>query len=228
MVATSLNPRGFTTRKIDRLKKLESFRKKARDKGTNYLLLEEYVEGWHICIGVVNGKAAGAMAIEPTSVVGDGSSNVLQLIEEKNKMRTENPWYQDKLIPIDQSLEKQLRSAGYQLADIPAAGEKVFLEDEADLVLGGETISIDNILHDDFKEEAVQAVAAIPGLEFAFVHLIIPEPDQPSKDQRWIVKKIDTNPAVALFHFPWQGEPCNLVARVVSDLCLTNRTRWMK
>ncbi len=40
----------------------------------------------------------------------------------------------------------------------------------------GENGGLKNYLHRDFKDMAVKAVGAIPGLELAFVHLIVPSP----------------------------------------------------
>ena len=168
------------------------------------------------------------MVISPISILGDGASSVSQLILEKNKLRARNPWYSDRLIEVDEKLLKRMQSSEIELDDILDRGVEVFLETESGLEFGGETIAIGDVLHKDFWSKAAQAVSAIPGLEFACVHMLIPYPDLAPDEQRWAVAKIDTSPPVGMFHFPWRGEPCNIVENVVKNLCLTERTIWLR
>ena len=226
-ILINMHPNSFITRKFKNKKKLKKLWKKAINMGTKNMLLEERVKGWHVCVAVVAGKAVGALAIEPLSVIGDGTSTIAQLIERKNAQREKNPWFCNKLVNIDERLLKKLDSFDLQLDSIIEAGCIVSLESEVTLHIGGETASITSLLHSDFHKKAVEAVEAIPGLEFAVVHMVIPDPDKPAENQYWVVSRIDTNPSVAEFHFPLKGEPCNIVKRVVEDLCLTERTIWI-
>jgi len=41
------------------------------------------------------------------------------------------------------------------------------------------------------------------------------------------IVKIDTDPSVAMFHYPWKGKPCDLVDIVVKELCLAQGTIWL-
>ena len=94
--------------------------------------------------------------------------------------------------------------------------------------IGGETIAIDHYLHDDFKEKAVEAVKAIPGLNFAFVHMIVPCPDEPACGQPWVISTVETEPLAAMFHYPWKGQPCNIVEKIVAKLCLGEHVIWLE
>lgn len=189
-------------------------------------LVEEYLVGFNIHIAVVGNQAVAALLIEPISLVGDGSSTIEQLIQEKNTVRLENPFYKDRLIGIDGKLKKELSKLGYDEGSTLQQNKKLSLERMADLEVEGESINISALIHSDFMDKAVEAVSVIPGLEFAFVEMIIPFPSLPAKDQKWVVSGINSKPNVSLFHFPFKGVPFNLSQRVVSDLCLTDRSKW--
>ena len=227
-LATELHPHGLTSHKIKSEDKLKKVWKKARVKGTKTILLEEEVKGWQVCVAVVGEEALASLAVEPVSIKGDGVSSIARLIETKNDHRAQNPWYANKLLTVDKQLLKSLKAAGYHLDDVPAEGKKIYLETVRGIELVGETIGINGLLHEDFKNRAVQAVSAIPGLEYAVVHMIIPCPDRPETGQRWVVKKIDTSPDAAMFQYPWKGEPYNLARKVVEELCLKGRTKWIE
>ncbi|MTI95317.1 MAG: ATP-grasp domain-containing protein [Firmicutes bacterium] len=227
-VVTGLHPVEYRAYKITNEEDLFFAWKKEKKRGTKAMLFEEFVEGFTVDIAVTADKFSGALVVEPTSLFGDGKSTIKQLIEERNELRKQNPWYAVKSIEIKNGLLRVLESQGKQVSDILQHGEKIHVESDVDLEFGGETVNISGILHEDFKQKAVQAVAAIPGLEFAIVQMRIPYPDLPAESQKWVINKIDTNPQVAMFHFPWRGQPVNLTGRVVAELCLSDRARWVE
>ncbi len=222
--------RGNTSEKqyVESENHLAAIWKGAKEKGITFLFMEEYPAGRHIIAGVVAEKPAGAAILNPVSLRGDGESTVEALIAKKNRERKQNPYYQNKPVLVDRHLREFLRSSGRQPDDVPAEGEQVPLESAAILELGGEITGFDEFLHMGFKEKAVQAVKSIPGLEFAFVHFIIPNPREHPDQQKWAVAGINPYPSAARLHFPWRGKPYNLVKKVVNNLCLTDRTRWIK
>lgn len=222
---TSLHPRGFKTYKVKSKKYLKKIWRKAIKEGTKDMLIEEHIKGEHIFVSVVLDEAVGAIALEPISIIGDGLSSIRQLIEEKNQWRRKNPFYAHRLIE-EKMIKHRIKKEGYVMEDVLAIGERVVLESDVQWKLGGETTGIFSSLHPGFCQKAVEAVVSIPGLEYAVVYMVIPYPTQDPYQQSWVIKKIDTEPDVAMFHFPFKGEPCNLVERVVHQLCLKKRTKW--
>lgn len=227
-ILTVIHPRRNSSLLVDSRKRLITAWRKAVDQGARYFIIEEHLPGRNICVAVVAGQFAGAQMLLPASLSGDGEQTLARLIEIKNEARLLNPWYRDKLLPDAGHFEELFKAAGYRPDDILPQGERLSLESEALLELGGEAVGLKNYLHRDFEDRAVEAVRAIPGLELAFVHLVIPRPAEAAANQRWAVKRIETRPAPASFHFPWKGEPHNLVEKIVDRLCLSGRTLWMK
>jgi D-alanine-D-alanine ligase-like ATP-grasp enzyme len=207
--------------------KLSSLNDMAQKQGVNYLLLMEQLKGWHVCVAVVGDQAVGSLIIMPVAIEGNGSSSISTLIEEKNHQRSLNPWFRELPILFDKRLLNKLAQAGCLQEDILPEGTKIHVETEFIYEYGGETFTVDGYLHDDFYKKAVQAVECIPGLEFAYVEMIIPRPNCSATGQRWVLLKVDTKPKVAMFQYPWRGEPCNVAEKVVADLCLTERALWI-
>lgn len=226
---TRLHPKGFVTNRVKMKKRFNRVWEKAYKKGTNNMLIEEYVKGWQVLVAVVDGEAVGALALEPVAIVGDGQSTIANLIETKNRLRKENPCYRDEPIALEKALLKRLKRDGYSLHSILEEGKRLRLESAPRFQIGGETANIDPLLHRDFYGKAIEAAQVFPGLLFAVVHMSIPYPTEPPYSQRWVVDKIDTNPSVAVFQYPWRGEPCHLARRVVDGLCLAkDGTIWIE
>ena len=172
-VLTIIHPQqGNSSQLISAKEELSAAWRKAVSRGVRYFIIEEQLPGRNICAAVIAGQFAGAQMRLPLSLCGDGVLMPAQLIEKKNEARSMNPWYRDKLLPDAGHFEKQFVATGYRPDEILPRGEKLYLETEAVLELGGETVGLKNYLHRDFKDMAVKAVGAIPGLELAFVHLI--------------------------------------------------------
>ncbi|WP_353894461.1 acylphosphatase [Proteinivorax hydrogeniformans] len=224
LILTDLNPLGVKRNKIEDIKTLQKLWKKARKKGTKHLLLEEYVEGYNLRIAVVAGKAVFAQLVNPISVYGDGKTLLFELIDKKVSLLSQNPAYSTK-IDLNKT-RKNVANRGYNLDDILPKKERVYLENKHDFDLLGETHNIDEIVDTDFKQKAVEAVAAIPGLQFAVVNMVVPYPNQPANKQKWVINNIDTSPNVDQFHYPLKGEVFNLTKKVISDICLPN-AKWL-
>lgn len=227
-LVTRLHPGQYETYLVNNEEELRSIWKRARKAGTGQLSIEEYSGGWHVFVAVVAGEAVGQLIAEPLSLYGDGTSSIKKLIKKINRERAQNPWYKENPVVTSGALKFRLKLLGMDLASVPGSGEKILLESTVGLEYGGETCEAAGLLHEDFSEKAVEAVDAIPGLEFAVVQMLIPHPRQQAQGQRWAVCKLDTKPDVAMFHFPGRGKPVDLAGRVVEDLCLAGRVRWMK
>lgn len=227
-ILTSMRPKQFESFLVESEEDLIKRWGNARDKGTKSLLIEEYITGWFVGIVVINGTAKTALVYEPLNIAGDGFSSIRVLIQRKNEARLQNPYYLNKQIVINEQLIDVLNYNYHSIDDILDDEKKLFLEDYILLEQGGETIGVKELLHQDFYEQAEKVISAIPGLEFAQVNMIIPRPDLPESEQRWVVYRINTCPSIAEFHYPMKGVPFNLAECVVDELCLTNRTKWIK
>ncbi|WP_350342400.1 ATP-grasp domain-containing protein [Proteinivorax tanatarense] len=218
-IISSVNITELEPNKVNCVKELKKSLKQAKSKGVKYIYLEQLTKGWDVNIMVAAGEAIGSIIKEPTAIIGDGVSTVRELIEQKNVSRAKNPVYVDQAIEID-TLTDTFTMLGINSGDVLERGKRVVLEDDVSYQLGGETVNIDNLLHKEFKEHAVEAVKAIPGLKYGVVKMIIPDPKRSAKEQKWAISTIDTTPSISTFHFPLKGSSINVIEKVVGSLCL--------
>lgn len=142
-------------------------------------------------------------------VVGDGNSTIEQLINDKNLQRALNPSLVNRPIPIDTLTLRQLERIGSSLEAIPDLGEIVTVRDVAGLSVGGDTKQVLESSSSAIKEAAKAALAAIPGLGWGGVDLII-ERDTGNP----YVIEINTEASYGAALFPAYGVPKDLAGAV--------------
>lgn len=142
-------------------------------------------------------------------VIGDGMSTIAQLIEDKNLQRTLNPSLVNRPIPIDDLTRRQLERSGVTLDSVPALGERITVRDVAGLSVGGDTKQILEDCDDAVKDVAAAAVAAIPGLDWGGVDLII----ERQTGEPYVIE-INTEASYGAALFPAYGHPRDLAAEV--------------
>lgn len=143
----------------------------------------------------VNGRAL-------PHVIGDGSSTIGQLIADKNLQRALNPSLDRRPIPVDALTERQLTKLQLSLDSVPEYGEAVTVRGVAGLSVGGDTIQALDDTPEEIKQAAVNAVAAVPGLGWGGVDIIIEE-----GTGRPYVIEINTQAAYGAALFPAYGTP---------------------
>ena len=93
-------------------------------------LIEQHISGFEHRVYVVDGLAVSAYQTVPNHVVGDGSQNLRKLFAARQHRRQYNPFQIDK--PADMAVvEMAVLARGATLSDIPAAGQIVWLANNA-------------------------------------------------------------------------------------------------
>lgn len=177
------------------------------------VIVEQHIPGQDYRIYVVGDQAVAAMIRVPANVVGDGVKTVEQLIQEKNKIREENPRLISCLIKIDDQLKGYIGAQGYRLTSVLEKGKQLFLTDKANISTGGDPVTVTESIHPAVMKEAIRAIKAIPGLHHGAVDLIL--------DERKSIEKaatvIELNPTSQLggLMFPMIGKPCDVPAAII-------------
>lgn len=140
-------------------------------------------------------------------VIGDGSSTIQQLIEDKNIQRTLNPSLVKRSIPMDSQTCLELEKRGYSLESVPSLGEKVIVRGVAGLSVGADAFQAFEFTDKEVLNTAAAAVAAIPGLDWGGVDLIV-------EKGTGLPYVIEVNAAAGYGQalFPSYGEPRNVGA----------------
>lgn len=177
------------------------------------VLVEKFYSGTeHRCF-VVNGKLVGATRRRPASVLGDGVSTIAALIDEKNRDRgvIHLP------LTVDQPVTKFLAFQGYTLESVPDRDERVYLRKASNLHQGGDAIDATDELSDEEISVAEAAARAIPGCRSVGLDLLVPR-DGEGEGTGIRVLELNTNPMVAMHHFPLEGQPRDVAGAIIDGM----------
>jgi D-alanine-D-alanine ligase-like ATP-grasp enzyme len=184
--------------------------RRAFDRVRGRVLVEEMVRGEEFRALVLGGRTLAVLGRDAPNVVGDGRATIEDLVKAKNRIRAKNPHLASRLIRTDAEAVRHLEKQGMTLADVPGAGEKVYLRGVANFSAGGDSIDVTDTVAPSVKAIAARAVAAIPGLELAGVDLILDAADP----ARAVVLEVNSNPGLGGHHFPMIGAPRDVAAAV--------------
>src|SRR5699024_9320047 len=169
-------------------------------KQTN-VIVEKYFAGKDHRIYVVGDKVIGAYTRMPANVIGDGKSNVKQLLQTNMKERNNNPALFRRTIKVDKEMKNMLKEKGYTMESIPKKDESIYLKAKSNVSAGGESVYVTDNISDAVKDIAINAVAAIPGLQHAGVDLMIN-----SEGNDGVVLEINTQASINSHLFPMEGK----------------------
>ena len=114
------------------------------------LILEEQKAGGDLRIQVIGGKMVAVCIREPAFVIGDGNSQLKELVEARRQIvEAQNPV--NTLILDDASFEL-LEQQQLSLEDIPAKGQKVQLKYVANMNQGAVSTDITDEMHPDYNQ----------------------------------------------------------------------------
>jgi len=170
------------------------------------VLVERQVRGLDYRLFVAGGSVVYATLRRRARVQGDGRQSIGELIHRKNRRRKKNPYLGQLLISTDLDELDLLRPQGLSLSDIPDEGEYVTLCSVPNLYRGGDSVDVTDKIHHSYKELAVCAVEAIPGMKYAGVDLIAENIRTEASPSNVIVSEVEYSPA-PMSYFPWHGQP---------------------
>ena len=187
--------------------------------GEMNVLIEEYIKGKDYRFLVVGNKVSAVMERIPAHVVGDGISNIRQLIKKFNQNPLVGERYEKPLckIRINGEIKRNLKKQKKKLTYIPQKGEKLFLRQNANISTGGIGKDVTNEVNDELKEMALKA-AKVVGMAITGVDMIYDE----SLDNACVLELNDC-PGIDIHHYPVLGESRDVASDIVELLFRQDR-----
>ena len=163
------------------------------------VIVEEFKKGLEYRFLVIGDECVCVIHRRPASVIGDGKSNIEELIKEKNK----EPWHglSGRIITIDDNLKDTLKKQHYSLKSVPDKGKRVYVRDNSNCSTGGESIDLTEDAPDEFKRIAVKA-AKLFNAKICGVDILI---DNFNKFEYSIVE-LNDNPGIGICECPYEGK----------------------
>jgi len=163
------------------------------------ILVEEYIEGNEYRFLVINGKCLHVVWRRRASVVGDGVSNIKELISQKEN--TEMYKRFNRKIAITPPMLEYLEERGYSLEYVPPKDERVYLHKVSNASKGGEAVDVNDIVPEYYKRIAEKLVKAF-NAKICGVDFIINDMDS----LEYKVIELNDNPGILLNESPVEGK----------------------
>jgi len=183
------------------------------------VIIERYYVGRDHRVLVVDNKVVAVAERVPAHVVGDGKSNIGQLIERTNQDPHRGEGHDNVLtrIELDRTSDQLLERQGYEIQTILPKGEICYLRATANLSTGG--IAVDRT--DDIHPENVwlaQRVAKIIGLDIAGIDIVTPDISRPLREVDGVIVEVNAAPGFRMHVCPSVGIPRNVAGAVLDML----------
>ena len=173
------------------------------------VIIEEHLVGSVYRATYVHGEIVGVLRGDPPRITGDGVSSIATLITQKNDTRHER---QKTFVPTVSSLEFLSRQ-GYTPDALLEVGKTIDLTEKVGLSYGGYAVEEYTQAHPKLLTALTRAgdVLGVPLVGFDFIiEDITLDPDT----VRWGIIEANSLPFIDLHHFPVEGEPINVAAKV--------------
>lgn len=169
------------------------------------IIIETYIPGDEYRFLVIDGKIAGILKRVPANVTGDGVHTISELIDDKNLDPLRGT---DHLKPLEKILKGpeetlMLSMQGYEMSDIPAKGQLVYLRENSNISTGGDSIDVTDKIHPYYQELAIKAAKVVDS-NICGVDIIVSRETIPEGPHAII--ELNFNPAIQIHSFPYQGE----------------------
>ncbi|MEI6238447.1 MAG: cyanophycin synthetase [bacterium] len=178
------------------------------------VLVQRYVSGKDYRIVVLGDKVISAYERIPLSVIGDGVSNIKELITIKQNLLKDSG--RKVVINLnDFRILYKLKNQGLNMESVLEKNTKVFLLDNANLSAGGDSIDATSDISDGFKKLAISLTKDM-GLCLCGVDLIINGSidDNAEKTEHWILE-VNSSPGVDNYYSMGDSQK-----KIVEDLYL--------
>lgn len=195
---------------------VESAYKVALEEGSG-VIVERFVRGSEHRLLVIGGRLVAATRGETASVVGDGSSTIVELIERQinsDPRRGEEEDYP--LTPIILEREPiavlELERQGYTGDSIPPQGKEVLV-----IRHGNMAFDVTDLVHPSVAAIASLAARVI-GLDIAGIDLVAEDISQPLDKQRGAIVEVNAGPSLLMHIKPAEGKPRPVGQAIVDNL----------
>lgn len=171
------------------------------------IIIEEFAEGKEYRFLVIGDEVAGVLHRVPANIIGDGVHSIEELIDIKNDtpMRGKGHVTPLEIIEKLETEQEVLSEQNLSFSDIVEAGKTVYLRNTSNISTGGDSITLDEEMHEGYKRIALQAMktmkAKISGLD-----MIIKNIEEAPNKTNYSILELNFNPSIYMHTFPFSGK----------------------
>jgi len=191
------------------------------------LLIEEQIEGDNYRLLYLDGKLIDAVVRRPPTVIGDGKSTILRLVQGANAARAQNGSSHG-LLSIDFDMKRTLARHGLSLNSVPGMGTTVIVKTAINENCGLDNVTAAEMLCPSIIRDGAEA-AAIAGIRLAGVDVVTRDPGVPLRESGGVFLEVNSPPGYYWHYHKRDGAfpvavhvlECLLGTPKTSDLCLS-------
>ncbi|MGV3022344.1 bifunctional glutamate--cysteine ligase GshA/glutathione synthetase GshB [Streptococcus suis] len=185
----------------------------------SHVLVEEFVAGTEYRFFVLDGKCEAVLLRVAANVVGDGTSTIRQLVDQKNQdpLRGRDHRSPLEIINLGEIELLMLAQQGYSPETVLPEGMQAFLRGNSNISTGGDSIDMTDQMDESYKQLAADMATAM-GAWACGVDLIIPDMTQPAtkEDSNCTCIELNFNPAMYLHTYTYAG-PGQIITRKILE-----------
>ena len=181
------------------------------------VIVERFIRGSEHRLLVVGGKLVAAARGESVSVVGDGKSTILELINlqinsDPRRGTTEAEPLSLILPDTDPTVKFELGRQGFQANSIPSKDTQVLVQRN-----GNVAFDVTDLVHPSIAA-AAELATRIVGLDIAGVDMVIEDISRPLSEQQCAVVEVNAGPGLLMHLKPAEGQPRPVGQAIVNSL----------
>jgi cyanophycin synthetase len=183
------------------------------------VIVESYLVGNDYRCLVIDGVLRAVAQRVPAHVDGDGERSVAELVEITNADPRRGIGHEKVLtrIKIDDEATVYAREQGFEMADVPPRGQRVYLKRTGNMSTGGISIDRTEEAHPD-NVEIAELAARVVGLDIAGIDLICPDVGLPVRETGGGIVEVNAAPGFRMHTNPTEGEPQYVAKPVIDSL----------
>lgn len=166
-------------------------------------IVQKYMDGFEVRATILQGQLISIVSRIPSYVIGDGKSNIADLVKSKNRERRKCSYLRKHPINITNKHTEFLISHKLSIDSKLDKNRKVLLGSISNIINGGEIINITDLVSNHIKEFALDTLAAFPGMYSGGLDIMIKSFDDPDPH----VLEVNNFPVISLTKYPTYGIP---------------------
>jgi cyanophycin synthetase len=195
----------------------------ARKGDSQSVLVERFIPGDEHRLLVVGKQLVAAAKGESLWVTGDGSSNVIELVDRQiniDPRRGSGEEFPLNMIAPQDGAEiiLELERQGMTAYSVPQAGQKVLIQHN-----GNVAYDVTDTVHPSIAHAATLA-ARVVGLDIAGIDLVAEDISRPLDEQRGAIIEVNSSPGLLAHIKPAEGQPRPIGAAIVGHLFAPGET----
>jgi len=183
------------------------------------IIVEKFISGYDFRVLVINHRFIAAALREPAHVIGDGKSNIQELIDLENADPRRGYGHENVLteISVDKETTGQLAKSNYTLDTVLKKAEKCYLKGTANLSTGGTSTDVTDIMHPT-NIFYCERISRVIGLDICGIDIMATNLSEPLEATGGVVLEVNAAPGFRMHLAPANGLPRNVAAPVIDML----------